>query len=102
MAGTMSGPVFRWPRPGGVRALVPAALGAVLLASAGFMSTPVTTAPAWSRVDLPRDVEPLTLAASGSLLLVGGRAVTGTVRPRLLRLSPDGSSSDIPLIPHSP
>lgn len=44
----------------------------------------------------------MTLTPSGPLLLVGGRAVAGRVRPRLLRISPDGSSDEIPLIPHSP
>ncbi len=44
----------------------------------------------------------MTLTASGPLLLVGGRAATGQTKPRLLRVSPDGSSAEIPLIPHSP
>jgi hypothetical protein len=81
---------------------VPALLGAILLASAGCTSTPAGVDPAWSRVDLPRGVEPVTLTASGPLLLVGGRAVAGQVRPRLLRIAPDGSSAEIPLTLHSP
>lgn len=43
----------------------------------------------------------MTLTASGTQLLVGGRAATATVNPRLLRITPAGSSSDIRLIPHS-
>jgi len=83
-------------------ALVPAVLGAILLAPAGCTSTPPRVDPAWSRVALPHGLEAVTLTASGPLLLVGGRAATGQVRPRLLRISPDGTSGEIPLVPHSP
>ena len=38
-------------------------------------TAPVTTPPALSQVILPRDVEPVTLTASGSLLVVGDRII---------------------------
>lgn len=82
--------------------LVPAVLGVILLASAGCTSMPARLDPPWSMVDLPRDVELVTLTASGPLLLVGGRAAPGRVRPRLLRVSSDGSSAEIPLLALSP
>jgi hypothetical protein len=89
-----------------------ASLGAILLTSTGCTAagpaSPSKTEPkvdgptlTWSKVMLPRDVEPVTLTASGPQLLVGGRAATGQVKPRLLLIAPDGSSSEVRLIPHS-
>lgn len=89
-------------------------LGTILLVLTGCTSTPVPVAtngtgttsngPAltWSKVELPRDTEPVTLAADGTELLVGGFAATGQVRPRLLQIAPDGASSVVRLFPHSP
>jgi hypothetical protein len=53
-------------------------------------------------VILPLDVEPLTLTAAGTQLLVGGRAANGRVKPRLLRIAPNGSMGEVRLTPHSP
>lgn len=50
---------------------------------------------------LPRGVEPVTLTASGPTLLVGGYAPTGKVKPRLLRIAPGGSGSEVRLVPHT-
>ena len=90
------------------------ALGLTLLISAGCTSAPEPVsgskaAPVaigqrltWSRVMLPQDVEPLTLALAGPQLLVGGLAAHGSVRPRLLRIVPNGSAGEVRLVPHSP
>jgi hypothetical protein len=95
------------------RGVVSAALGVTLLISTGCTSAPgpVSGGQAnprangpkltWSRVIIPRDVEPLTLAPAGSRLLVGGLAAHGSVRPRLLRIAPNGSAGEVRLIPHS-
>jgi len=95
------------------RRWVPAMVSATLLVSAGCTSTPhpapnggsgptanVRTLP-WSKVVLPRGVEPVTLAASGTQLLVGGSTASGRVKPRLLRITPNGSYGEVPLVPHS-
>jgi hypothetical protein len=95
------------------RGVVRASVAAVLLVSTGCASTsvpaqrtengPTFNGPTltWSKVRLPPDVEPVTLSASGPQLLVGGFAAKGTVKPRLLRISPDGSSTQVPLTPRS-
>lgn len=98
---TGSGSTLRAVVSGILRGLLPATVIVTLLALAGCTPTPVRVAPAWSRVVLPQDVEPVTLAASGSGVLVGGYAATAAVRPRMLLVAPDGSRSAIPLIPHS-
>jgi hypothetical protein len=96
------------------RGVVSAALGLTLLISTGCtsaselvpgtLSAPMANGPelTWSRVILPRDVEPLTLAPAGAQLLVGGIAAHGSVRPRLLRIAPNGSAGEVRLVPHSP
>jgi len=44
----------------------------------------------------------LTLTAAGPQLLVGGSAANGSLKPRLLRIAPNGSASEVRLVPHSP
>ena len=95
------------------RAVVPASLVGILLILTGCTSTPgpasrTTAGPevngpplTWSKVLLPPDVRPVTLTASGPGLLVGGFAGSRQVKPWLLRIAPDGSSSEVRLIPHS-
>ncbi|MDQ1536257.1 MAG: hypothetical protein QOE58_650 [Actinomycetota bacterium] len=85
---------------------------ATLLVSAGCTSTPHPASNGgsgpnangrtltWSKVILPRGIEPVTLAASGTQLLVGGSTASGRVKPRLLRIAPNGSYGEVPLIPH--
>jgi hypothetical protein len=96
------------------RGIVSAGLVSVLLISAGCTSAPGPVSASkiepgangqrliWSRVTLPQYVEPLTLTAAGTQLLVGGRAANGSVKPRLLRIASNGSMGEVRLIPHSP
>jgi len=94
--------------------MVSVSLGSILLVSTGCSTStpggvsgsetgPKVNGPTltWSKVVLPRDVEPLTLTASGPQLLVGGRSATGRVKPRLLRIASDGSSREVQLVPRS-
>jgi len=95
------------------RGVVPASLGLILMILSGCTSTrgPVSRAetgpvvpgptPTWSKVLIPPDVEPVTLTAAGPGMLVGGFAASRTVKPRLLRIAADGSSTEVPLIAHS-
>lgn len=93
--------------------MVPAGLVVVLLVVVGCTSSPEPASGSqrrqkvdgptlhWSRVTLPPGVEPLTLTAAGPGLLVGGHVAAGRVKPRLLRIASDGSSAEVPLVPHS-
>ena len=101
MGWTGSGPTMRGRGSGLRRGLLPAVLVAVLFTPAGCTPTPPVVGPVWSRVTLPRGVKPVTLTAAGTRLLVGGRAATARVKPRLLLVAPDGSGSEIPLTPYS-
>src|SRR5450631_1956513 len=96
------------------RGIASTSLVSILLISAGCTSAPGPASASkieprangprltWSRVSLPQYVEPLTLTAAGTQLLVGGRAATGRVKPRLLRIASNGSRDEVRLIPHSP
>lgn len=76
---------------------------ALCLFSAGCTSAPapepaVVQALAWTRLEVPEEVAPSSLAVSGSLL-VGGRANN---HPVLFVVGDDGSARPVPLRPHSP
>ena len=101
MGWTGSGPTMRGCASGLRRGLLLTVLVAILLTPAGCAPTPPVVGPAWSRVALPPGVQPVTLTAAGTRLLVGGRAATARVKPRLLLVEPDGSGNEIPLTPHS-